>query len=131
MDSQALAQINSPLPVQVEILPPDRHSAAVYLARLGAGSRRAMKQALDTIAALLTNGKLTAEQLPSAALRYQHTAAIRAMLMERYKPAAANKILAALRGVLKECWRLGYMAAEDFHRAADVHNILRRKPAPR
>jgi integrase len=58
-----------------------------------------------------------------AALRYQHTAAIRAALIERYKPSTANKALAALRGVLKEAGPLGYMTAEDFHRAADVPTI--------
>src|SRR5215831_17584200 len=101
-------------------LPAGRHPAAV--ARLGAGSRRAMRQALEMIAALASGGTLTVERFPWAALRYQHTAAIRSQLMEKYSPAA-NKILAALRGVLQEAWRLGYMTAEDYHRAADVPNI--------
>jgi hypothetical protein len=35
-------------------------------------------------------------------LRYQHTAAIRARLVELYPSASANKSLAALRGVLKQ-----------------------------
>jgi site-specific recombinase XerD len=104
-------------------LPPDRHPAHVYIARLGSGSRRTMSEALNTVARILTSGRADLELMPWPALRYQHTATIRAALMEKYKPATANKMLAALRGVLKECWRLGYMAAEDYHRAIDVHTI--------
>jgi site-specific recombinase XerD len=114
---------NAPLLVPPERLPPDLHPAHVYIARLGSGSRRTMSEALNTIAALLTNGKADAETLPWSGLRYQHTAAVRAALMERYKPSMANKVLAALRGVLKECWRLGYTTAEDYHRAADMPTI--------
>jgi len=93
------------------------------IARLGSGSRRTMGEALNIIASILTGSKFDAENLPWAALRYQHTAAIRAALIERYKPSMANKTIAALRGVLKECWRLGYMTAEDFHRTTGVPTI--------
>src|SRR5262249_20356755 len=106
-----------------EPLPPDRHPAAVYLARLGPGSRRSMREALETIAALASAGKQTAETLPWAALRYQHTGAIRAALATRYRPATTNRHLAALRGVLREAWRLGLMTAEDYHRATDLPGI--------
>lgn len=101
-------------------LPADRHPAAVYLARLAPGSRRTMREALDTIAALLTSGRCDAETINWAALRYQHTAATRAALAAKYKPATANKMLAALRGVLREAWRLGLVGAEEYHRAVDV-----------
>lgn len=82
-----------------------------------------MREALNIVASILTGGKFDAEMLPWAALRYQHTAAVRAALIEKYEASTANKALAALRGVLKESWRLGYMTAEDFHRATDVPTI--------
>jgi len=98
----------------------EEHAAAVYLARLAPGSRRSMREALDTIANLLTNGRHDAITLNWTALRYQHTQAVRAALAERNSAATANKMLAALRGVLRECWRLGGMEAEDYHRAVDL-----------
>src|ERR1017187_278321 len=115
MSTQAIVVSTDPfLAIQSRALPPDRHPAHVYLARLGSGSRRTMSEALNTIAAIVTSGRADLETMPWAALRYQHTAAVRSALMEKYKPSTANKILAALRGVLKECWRLGYMTAEDY-----------------
>lgn len=113
---------NLPLVVPAASAPrrADRKSAAVYLARLAPGSRRTMRQALDSIAALLTDGRLDAKSFPWAALRYEHTHAVRAKLAERYAAATANKMLAALRGVLREAWRLQQMNAEDFHRAIDL-----------
>jgi site-specific recombinase XerD len=106
------------------VLPrPDRHPAAVYLARLATGSRRTARGWLDTVAALVSGGRATTETLNWAALRYQHTAAVRAALAERYAPSTANGCLAALRGVLKECWRLGLMSADELQMACDVPRV--------
>ena len=105
-------------------LPLDRHPAAVYLAGLASGhSRRTMQTALHTIAAILSNHQLDALQLDWSAVRYQHTSAVRGVLIDQYKPATANKMLSALRGVLREAWQLGLMSAEDYHRAAAVKAV--------
>lgn len=101
----------------------DRHPALVYLARMAPGSRRTMRAALETIARLASYGRADVETLPWHLLRYQHTAAIRAALAARYAPTTANKHLAALRGVLRECWRLGLTPAEDYQRAADLEGV--------
>jgi len=99
---------------------PSQHPVAVYLARLAPGSRRSQKGALETMAGILTTGRLGIEELPWHRLGYQHTQALRAVLAERFSPATANRYLAALRGVLREAWRLGLMSAEDLQRAIDL-----------
>jgi integrase len=107
----------------VERRPHDRKPALVYLARLSPSSRHTMRGALDVIAAVASGGEADAEAFPWQLLGYAHTAALRAVLAERYAPATANRHLAALRGVLQEAWRLGHMSAEDYHRAADLRGV--------
>lgn len=99
-------------------IPLDRCPAAVYLAQLKQSSRRPQKQALDLVASILTSGSADCLTLNWAAVRYQHTAAVRARLLDGYAPATANRILSAVRGVLEQTWLLGQMSAEDYHRAA-------------
>lgn len=103
--------------------PLTEHPAAVYLSSLSPGSRPAMKQALDAIARILTSNQCDALTINWAELRYKHTAILRCILMERYAPATANKMLSALRRVLKEALRLELMDARDFTRVVDIANI--------
>jgi integrase len=125
VDEMAIATVTgttlaAPLPSGVP------HPAAVYLAGLGEGSRRAIDRSLDLLVETITDsGPLPGAGLvfPWWELRYSHTAAIRARLQGRVAPATANKALSALRRVLKEAWRLGLMTVEDYQRAADLPNI--------
>ncbi len=119
---QLVPLVDGPLPLEQTVVR-DRHPAYVYVARLSPGSRRTMRGALETIAAIVSNGQQDATTLCWASLRYQHTTAIRTALMERYTPAGANLRLAALRGVLREAWRLGQMTADDYRRAVDLPGI--------
>ena len=70
----------------------------------------------------------TIATFPWGELRYQHTAALRASLWDRYAPATANKILAAVRGVLREAWRLRLIPADEYQRAIDVGAIRGSRP---
>lgn len=108
---------------------PDLHPALIYLASLGAGSRPTMRDALNTIAAILTNNQADLVTCHWAALRYQHTAAVRAVLQERYAPATANKMLCALRRVLKEARRLGQIDADTYAAAVDLAPIVGERAA--
>lgn len=113
---------------QATLLPAERNPFRVYLARLAAGSRPTMAEALESIARIASGGGVPADCFPWHSLRYQHVQAIRTRLMETVSertgkprsPASVNKALSALRGVLKEAWRLGLMAAEDLARATDI-----------
>jgi site-specific recombinase XerD len=102
----------------------DEHPAAVYLAGLSAGSRRTMLGALNTVAQLgLGDENATAWDVPWHRLRFQHTQAVRSALAEKYAHTTANRILSALRGVLKAAWKLGLMSAEDYQKAASVESV--------
>jgi len=111
----------------------------VYLARLtSTESRRAMATSLELLAELLIDGRPAdrderarrrrdgtpmAIAVPWRELRYGHTQALRSWLAEHCSPAAANRHLAALRGVLREAWRLGLMNGEDLARAVDLDSV--------
>lgn len=98
----------------------DRNPALVHLARLAEGSRRTMRHSLEVIAGLLSGGEVPAEVFPWHQVRYAHSAAVRARLADAHAPSTANKMLAALRGVLEEAWRLGYIDADTLRRATDL-----------
>ena len=104
----------------------DRNPAAVYLAgKPSAIGRRGLQRSLDRAAELLTGG-LTKDALTVnwAEVRYQHVMAMRAVLIEAgAKPNTINHVLAAVRGTLREAWRLELIDAETKERIVDVSNV--------
>ncbi len=97
----------------------DENPAIVYLASLSNGSRRTMRQALDTVADMLREGA-TLETVNWHHLRYEQTAALASLLTERYSAATAKKTICAVRGVLKSAWRMKLIDGESYQRAIDV-----------
>ena len=118
MTQTALATmvLSQPLPLTV-------HPASVYLRSLSPGSKPTMITALNTIASLLTDGQCDIYTLDWAAIRYHHTSAVRASLLERYAPSTASKIMCAFRRVLDEARKLGLMSAADYANAIELPSI--------
>lgn len=106
----------------------DQNPALVYLASLSSGSRRTMRQALDVMADILSAGRCDNITLPWWRLRFQHTQALKSILSERYSAATANKMLSALRQTLKMAWGLGYMDADEYHKAVNFKSVIEEKP---
>lgn len=123
------------LPAVADTTRPAADPYRVYLDSLDSEeSRRTMRGALDRIARLLTeDDTVTGEGQPWWMLRYEHTTHIRARLLERgYSPSHFNKHMIALRKILRVCWRLGLMSADEYERAADIESReVNRLPAGR
>jgi len=94
----------------------------IYLSELSPGSRRTIRFALKTAAEFL-GGTEDVERFPWHKIRVEQMAALRADLAGRLAPNTANKVLAAVRGVLKASWRMGRLSAEDLYRCTDVRPV--------
>lgn len=104
-------------------LPAEQQPALVYLASLSIRSRNVQGNALLQIASMLTAGRCDYRSLPWWLIRWQHTTAVRSTLMERYAPASGNRMLCALKGTIKSCWRLGMMDRDTYERTVDWKSI--------
>lgn len=106
-----------------ELVPP----AAAYLASLKAGSRRTMAQALGRVAALASGEEgVDPETYDWAGLDGDRALAVRRGLTQQYAPATTNKMLAAMRGVMRAARDLGYIDEAQYQQVARVRSV---KPA--
>lgn len=94
---------------------------SLYLAELSPGSRRTMLFGLGV--ACRAFGGSDPHSFSWYGIRADQVSALRSDLAERLAPNTANKIIAAVKGVLRASWRLGLMSAEDLHRAIDVKPV--------
>jgi len=101
---------------------PDKHPVAVYVSSLAAGSKPSIESGLDIIAGIASPGA-DRWTLPWHHLRFAHTAALRAKIVDHYAPRTANRLIASMRGVLRAAWRLELVNTDDFHRAADLRHV--------
>ncbi len=113
----------------VELKPEAQNPVLAYLAGLADSGRRSQLVALRAAIAVSTDRsteEVTNEEAyawPWNKLTAAHVSAIRAELKMAHSGAYGQKALAAIKGVLKSCWRLGLMDRESFARATDVARI--------
>jgi len=104
-----------------KVQPLDQNPAAVYLAGLTVKARRVQRDALNRIAGILTNGQVNdCLAIPWDKVEYQHAQAIRSALVENYKAASVNRMISALREVLKSAWLLKQISAEQYLRICET-----------
>ncbi len=104
---------------------PERSPAGRYIQSLGAGSRRSMEQSLTTLAALVAGEGADPYRFRWEKLQREQTVRMRAELIERLAPATVNKMLSALRSVLRTARDMQLIAERDYQTAASL------EPAPR
>lgn len=98
--------------------------AAIYLGSLGTGSRRTMTQALASIAASVAGEGADPLKFRWERLDRTRTVQIRTDLKQAYSAATANKMLSALRGVLRTARSMGLMTEAHFQAAASLEQIV-------
>lgn len=117
--------VHQPRGAEIEhsIKRPLLHPAAMYLSSLTSpASVPAMRDALDRIAKLVLS-KATRDTLPWHELHVEHVRAIRAQLVQAYKPRTVNRMMSALRGVLRASWELGQLGTDDYQKMIHVKGL--------
>lgn len=106
--------------------PRQKSPASSYLDSLSPSGRRTQRTALNNLAYIFSDGKISdCFHFPWHLLRYEHTSGLTVKMLEiGYARSSVNKHLVALRRVLEEAWRLGlYKDFDEYHRAADVKSL--------
>jgi site-specific recombinase XerD len=112
---------------------PYERPVTVYLGTVSAGSRMTLLASLNTAARLLGTERrdqlvvdrrapleVTAFWCPWPELDYETLVTLRRQMEERYTFTSTNKVLSAMRGVLKACWHLHLMEGERYRLTIEV-----------
>ena len=110
-------------------LPDLEHPVTTYLNSLAQSSRRPQLSALEWIARRATQ-LCTAETMPWHRLRRPQVLKIRGLLEEHYQATTTNRMLSALRSVLRECWQAQLINHKDYQAAINIPTV-RGEPEPR
>jgi hypothetical protein len=117
----------TPIFAQAYEFPEGGNPLEVFLSSFTDESARTTRAALESVADILSDGKVAAPKLAWHRLRANHVAALRGRMLRYYAPATSNRYLGAIRGVLKEAWRLELVDREVMERTMDVAPVRGRR----
>lgn len=95
---------------------------------LSPGPSKSCKIVINTIQHLGTKVIGPVFSPPWESLEPGQVSALRARLAKDYAPATARRMLSALRGVLRECWRQGLLDADRLARLTDIAPVRGSRP---
>ncbi len=112
------------------VLLPGKSQIESYLQGLAPGSRRTLELSLLTLARSLEQQKLLAPGWDWADLTGERVRQLRQGLAEHYAPATVNKMLAALRGLMRTYRRQGLIDELRYQGIAQVGPMSDRRRTP-
>ena len=110
--------------------PPGTHPALRWLVRIPRKRKEQTQVVLENVARFASCGETGADRLAWHRLRFWHTAAIRAALMEMDLGSYTTVSLEALRRVLDECLSFGQIEPEE-HMLAKKHAVRNQRALDR
>ena len=103
-----------------------------YINTLSPGSRKYIIYSLDKVAKYISRNRDNASTFSWKTLDKAGAISIQSWLLRTYRPTTINHILGAVRGVLKQSWRLGLINEELYHIVRQgLDNTLMVKPVRR
>ena len=94
---------------------PSANPLTHYINALSPGSRKSTLYKLDKIAKYLSQNRDDAHAFPWGVLDKSGVVSVQSWLWRTYSPTTINHMLIALRGVLKQNWRLGLIGEEEYY----------------
>jgi integrase/recombinase XerD len=111
--------------------PLEKHPVAAYLLQMSPAGRQGMRDNLVRAAKILTQGRCADPySLAWHTISYVRVLALRRRLAEKYDLQTTNVTLAAVKGVLKQAWLLGYLTREEFERVCQIKAVRGSRLSP-
>lgn len=120
---------NSLIPIDGNVIPIEKNPVSLYLASLTSGSRQTMIYSLKEIVRTITSGQSdNIYVFPFWSLELAHIQLLKNTLSETHSINTTNLYLSAVKGVLKNSWRLGLISQEEYARKVDIKGVTGSDP---